>query len=129
MNTRILIPALALLVPATLAAAQALPRALQSSEPGLWEVSDPSGARKTQRLCLRDMSALAQIEHSGRQCTRVTIADEATKATIHYTCVGGGFGRSTLEPVNPRNVRLVTQGIAGGLPFHYSLAARRVGSC
>lgn len=130
MNRRILFSGLALLAaPALIAASQALPRALQQAQPGLWEISDPSGGRPTQRICLRDMSALAQVEHQGRQCTRVTIKDEAGMAEIHYTCMGGGFGRSTLEPVTPRNFRIVTQGIDRGLPFHYSLAARRLGGC
>lgn len=130
MNRRKLVAGLAILAaPALIAASQALPRALQQAQPGLWEISDPSGDRRTQRICFRDLSAMAQVEHRGRQCTRVTIKDDPRLAEIHYTCVGGGFGRATMEPVTPRNFRLVTQGIDGGLPFHHTLAARRVGSC
>ena len=130
MNRRILFSGLALLAaPTLIAAAQALPRALQQAQPGQWEISDPSGERPVQRVCVRDLSALAAVEHWGRQCTRVTIKDEPVLAEIHYTCMGGGFGRSTLEPVTPRNYRLVTQGIDGGFPFHHTLAARRVGNC
>ena len=130
MNKGIRLIALAVLgAPALIAASQGLPRALQGAQPGLWEFSDPAGNMPAKRMCVRDMTALAQVEHDKRQCTRVVIADEPGATTIHYTCTGGGFGRSTLEPVTPRSYRLDTQGISGGLPFHNRLNARRIGSC
>lgn len=130
MNRRFLVSLAAMLAaPIVLAAAQALPRALASAEPGLWEYRHLEGDSAPQRRCIRDMTALAQVEHAGRQCTRVTIADEARATTIHYTCTGGGFGRSTLEQVTPRSYTIDTQGISDGLPFHHKLNARRVGNC
>jgi hypothetical protein len=59
----------------------------------------------------------------------MVIADRGTHAVIHYTCADGGFGRSDVTLITPRTLRIVTQGISGGQPFHYQLHARRVGNC
>jgi hypothetical protein len=31
--------------------------------------------------------------------------------------------------ITPRSLRIDTQGISGGYPFHYQIHARRVGNC
>jgi hypothetical protein len=119
--------ALALLIVA--AAPPAQPKALAAARPGLWEISGQPGAAAPRRLCVRDLATLAQIEQRRAQCTRVVIRDLPSKAEIHYTCAGGGFGQSTIEPITPRSLRVETQGIAASAPFHYVFQARRVGEC
>jgi len=48
---------------------------------------------------------------------------------VHYTCARGGFGRSKIDVLTPRSIRIETQGIADDLPFNYVIQARRVGEC
>jgi hypothetical protein len=119
--------ALALLTVAAAPAAQ--PKALAAAKPGVWEISGRPGAARAQRMCVRDLATLAQLEQGRAQCTRVVIRDLPAKAEIHYTCSSGGFGQSTIEPITPRSLRVETQGIAAGAPFHYVFQARRVGEC
>jgi hypothetical protein len=119
--------ALALLTVA--AAPPAQPKALAAASPGVWEISGRPGATALQRMCVRDLAILSQIEQRRAQCTRVVIRDLPTKTEIHYTCAGGGFGQSKIELVTPRSLRIATQGIAGGAPFNYVFQARRVGDC
>lgn len=106
-----------------------VPRALVPAQGGLWDVSRQATGHNPQRICVPTVDALAQYEHRGKQCTRMVIADRGAEAVIHYTCTDGGFGRSDVTLITPRAVRIDTQGISNGLPFHYQLHARRVGNC
>jgi hypothetical protein len=117
---------------AVLAAAQRpnqRPAALAETSSGLWEISGAPGARVPPRLCIADTAVLAQFEHRGQMCTRLVISDTPPTALIHYTCAGGGFGRSKMTLITPRSIRIETQGISENLPFNYVLQARRVGDC
>src|SRR4029078_6752145 len=87
--------------------------------PGLWEVSGVPGAKAPIRQCVADLLALAQFEHRSENCSRPVIRDVGNSATVEYTCPGGGFGRTEVGVVTPRSLRLDTQGISDGLPFHY----------
>ncbi|WP_051504068.1 DUF3617 domain-containing protein [Sphingomonas jaspsi] len=127
-GTRITL-AIAAIAASAVAVAAAGPRALAPATGGLWEVSRNAQGQNAQRLCVPDPAALAQYEHLGQQCTRVVIADHGTQAVFHYTCADGGFGRSDVTLITPRTLRVDTQGINRGLPFHYQLHARRVGEC
>ena len=100
---------------------------LTRAEPGYWEI-ERSGS-PARRACVSNIASLAQLEHSGKPCTRVVIRANAASATIHYTCTGGGFGESTITLVTPRSLRVQTQGISAGAPFNYTFQARRVGNC
>jgi hypothetical protein len=119
--------ALALLTVA--AAPPVKPKALAAASPGVWEITGQPGARGAQRMCVRDLATLAQIEQRRAQCTRVVIRDQPTSTEIHYTCTGGGFGQTTIELITPRSLRIETQGIEAGAPFHYVAQARRTGDC
>jgi hypothetical protein len=123
-----ILAALAATAVVTLGAAQR-PAALAVTSGGLWEISGAPGARTPARVCVADTAVLAQYEHRGQMCTRLVISDTPTAAVIHYTCSGGGFGRSKLTLVTPRSLRIETQGISDNLPFYYVLQARRVGEC
>ena len=105
------------------------PAALAQAAPGLWEVSGVPGTKKPILQCVGDLLALAQFEHRNESCSRRVIRDAASSTTVEYNCPGGGFGRTEVGVVTPRSLRLDTQGIADGLPFHYVAQARRVGDC
>lgn len=111
------------------AGAASSPRALAPATGGLWEVSRTADGHGAQRICIASPEVLAQYEHRARRCTRVVVSDVGTIATIHYTCPAGGFGNSKVTLVTPRSLKIDTQGISEGLPFHYQLYARRVGDC
>ena len=109
--------------------AATLPRALAPAAGGLWEVSTSATGHNPTRLCVASPDILAQYEHRNGRCTRTVIRDSGTNAEISYTCADGGFGRSVVTLVTPRSLTIDTQGISGGLPFHYKLYARRAGDC
>lgn len=128
MRTLVLFGASLALGAAGLAAA-ATPAVFGKSQPGLWELSGIAGTRAPARLCVGDLAQLAQIEHRGRGCKQKAIRETATSATFTYECSGKDFGRSEISFVTPRNFKIVSQGIAGGLPFAHTVQARRVGDC
>lgn len=110
-------------------ASAAAPALFGKSQPGLWELSGMQGAKVPVRLCLADLSELARIEHRGRACKQRTIRDTAHSVTFTYECSGSDFGRSEIDYVTSKNFRIVSQGIAGGLPFAHNVQARRLGDC
>jgi len=114
---------------AGLLAAATVPRALAPAAGGLWEVSQSATGHSPTKLCVPSPAVLAQFEHRQGRCTRTVIRDSGNVAEIHYTCTDGGFGRSDMKLVTPRSLTIDTQGISGGLPFHYKLYARRLGDC
>lgn len=126
--TRIILVGAGLLSAAAVTAAVA-PRALAPAQGGLWDVSRTADGHNATRLCLPDPVILSQWEQRTGSCTRVIVTDNGTGATIHYTCADGGFGQSDMTLITPRTIRVDTQGISGGYPFHYQLHARRVGNC
>ena len=104
------------------------PSSLARVEGGLWEI-DRLGPGVRPRICVADPLSLASYEHRGRTCTRVVISERPEGALVHYTCAGGGFGRSKIDVLTPRSIRIETQGISDDLPFNYVIQARRVGDC
>ena len=112
----------------TLGAAQR-PSLFSRVSGGLWELSGAPAAEKPVRMCIGDLARLAQFEHRKASCERTLIRDTAEMAEFHYSCAGRGFGRTTMRLVTPRSLRVETQGISDGAPFHYVLQARRVGDC
>jgi hypothetical protein len=107
--------------------AAALPAALSQASAGLWEISRSDGGRRN--VCIANPIMLTQYEHLRGKCTRELIRDQGRKAEYSYSCAGGGFGQSTIEQITPRSLRVETQGISQGAPFHYVLQARRIGDC
>ena len=103
------------------------PAIFSQATPGLWEISRSDGGRRN--ICIADPLSLAQYEHLKGRCTREVIRDQGRLAEISYSCPGGGFGSSKIEQITPRALRVETQGISQGAPFHYVLQARRIGSC
>jgi hypothetical protein len=104
------------------------PTALARVGGGLWEI-DRLGPGVRPRICVPDPMILASYEHRGQTCTRLVIGDRPEGVLVHYTCAGGGFGRSKIDVLTPRSIRIETQGISNDLPFNYVIQARRVGEC
>ena len=102
---------------------------MRNVDAGEWELTRPGTRAAPVRMCVRDVSRLAQVAHRGRQCTRVTVDEEGNDVLIHYTCSGAGFGRVKLSVVTPRSLRIETQGVSRQLPYHSTYHARRVGTC
>lgn len=95
--------------------------------PGSWNIQFDDGTSR--RMCLQDIEPLVQLSHPGPVCGRFVITDAADRATVHYTCPGAGWGRTSLLVETPRLVRINSQGIAGRMPFAFDAEARRVGEC
>ena len=96
---------------------------------GLWEVGRSATGAGAERKCVPAAAVLAQWEHRQAPCTRTVVSSTATEAVVSYTCKDGGFGQSKLKVITPRTLRIETQGISAGLPFSYTLHARRLGDC
>lgn len=96
-------------------------------EPGLWQVREDGQA--AHKMCVSDPSTLVQLRHANMSCSRLVIANQPGAATVHYSCPGAGWGRTTLKVVTPRAVTIDTQGIADNAPFAFTADARRVGDC
>lgn len=103
--------------------------ALSKAAGGLWEIGGVPDSKAPVRQCIADIAELAQFEHRGRPCSRSIIDDSSSSVTIQYSCGAAGFGRSQVDVITPRSLRISTQGISGGLPFNYVLQARRIGEC
>ena len=124
------IGAVALLAMATTALIAAVsPRALAPAAGGLWAVSTDATGHNSEQVCISSPEVLAMWEHRTGRCTPEIISDVSSVARIRYTCSDGGFGDSKVTLITPRTMRIETQGISGGLPFHYQRHARRVGEC
>jgi hypothetical protein len=112
----------------TLAAA-VQPSALSQTQAGLWEISGAPGAKTPLRQCLADVATLAEFEHRGKACSPKVISSSANSIVIQYSCGSAGFGRTQVDVITPRSLRIDTQGISAGLPFSYVLQARRIDDC
>ena len=104
--------------------------ALGGIRPGSWRIRTlGSGGPARQRLCVADAAGLIQVRHGPIACTRFVIADNARDATVHYSCPGAGWGRTSLRIDSDLLVQIETQGIADNAPFAFKAEARRTGSC
>jgi len=105
------------------------PSALAGLQAGLWEISGAPASKAPVKQCLTQVTALAEFEHRGKACTMKILRDQGSSAVIEYSCGNAGFGRSQINVVTPRSLRIETQGISDQLPFGYLLQARRIGDC
>ena len=101
--------------------------ALAMLQPGLWRLKSESEAPRN--VCMTDPYALIQLRHRTNACGRLVIANEKSTATIHYSCPGAGWGRTTIRAETPRLAQIDTQGIADNEPFAFTVEARRIGPC
>jgi D-tyrosyl-tRNA(Tyr) deacylase len=109
------------------AVAQPVLNALTAIHPGQWQLT--VAGEKPRAMCVSNPEALFQIRHRANACSRLVIADGKSSATVHYSCPGAGWGRTTLRVSTPDSVRISTQGIADNAPFDFEGVARRTGEC
>jgi uncharacterized protein DUF3617 len=105
------------------------PSAFGTTSPGDWELTGVGGAKAPVRQCVADLMTLTQFEHRGRHCTSQVISDHGNSTIVQYSCGSAGFGRTQIDVLTPRSLRISTQGISDNLPFNYVMQARRVGDC
>ena len=101
--------------------------ALKQVEPGLWQLEIKGGAKR--QMCVADPMGLVQIEHDQTGCSRFVVANQPNSATVHYSCQGAGWGRTTVRVETPTQATIQTQGISRNAPFDYAVEARRLGGC
>ena len=101
---------------------------LDGLQDGGWDVRI-RGEDNSSRVCLRTGRELIQIRHRGGRCSHVTVEDGASAVTVQYSCPGNGYGRTTIRKETPQLVQINSQGIEGGVPFHFNAEARRTGGC
>lgn len=100
---------------------------LASIQRGSWQLRSENGA--TRRICVRETSRIAQIEHGNAQCQQVVIDRSGNSTTVRYSCTGHGTGRSTITVETPRLIKIDTQGVANGSPFAEVYEGRFIGAC
>jgi hypothetical protein len=116
-------------IAATTLIGAAQPPVLAKVSGGLWELEGVPGSKAPARECIADVAMLAQYEHRGKACTRSMVDERGDETVIQYSCGGAGFGRTEVELITPRSLRIDTQGISGGAPFRYVIQAHRLGDC
>ena len=101
---------------------------LDQLESGRWEMRERA-ASPPQQLCVPSGRRLIQLRHPGAQCDTFVVEDGPAQVVVQYTCQGRGFGRTRVRRETNRLVQIDSQGIVDGLPFEFSVEARRVGEC
>lgn len=106
------------------------PSALGAVKPGMWRIrSLDAGGPPDRRMCVLDPAVLMQIRHGAASCTRFIIADAARETTVHYSCRGAGWGRTSLRLAGEDEIEIETQGIANNSPFAFKAEGTRSGPC
>jgi hypothetical protein len=103
--------------------------ALDSVQEGLWVLKSRDSPASNRSICLKDVRALIQLEHGAAVCNRFVISNGPRETTVHYTCPGNGYGRTTIRVETPRLLQIDTQGIHAKEPFAATIEARRIGEC
>lgn len=98
-------------------------------EKGRWTLIGRGAAQADRRICLGDPQQLVQVEHGPKACTQYIIENTPRLLTVHYSCDGAGYGRTTIRRETNRLAQVETQGVHKGRLFDDRYEARRVGSC
>jgi hypothetical protein len=89
-----------------------------------------SGTAAPTRRCLKTADHLL---FAGRQvgpsCRVTVLEDNASNATVSWSCPGGDSGRTEIRRDHAGLFTVRSQGIAGRLPFAETHEYRRVGDC
>jgi hypothetical protein len=105
------------------------PSALGTTSAGEWELTGVPEAKGPVRQCVSDLMLLTQYEHRAHHCTSQVISDHGNSTIVQYSCGAAGFGRTQIDVLTPRSLRISTQGISDSLPFNYVMQAHRIGDC
>jgi hypothetical protein len=95
---------------------------------GEWTVRFRNGA-SARKICVRSGIELLQLQHTGQSCSRFVVDDDASEATVQYTCPGNGYGRTKIRMETSTLAQIESQGIVDGRPFEFSSEARHTGPC
>ena len=98
-------------------------------QPGAWTLHAVDNSAPDQKLCIDDAYDLIQLRHPGAACSRFVLTNDPATATVHYTCNGAGYGRTTITVESGQLIRLQSQGLANQSPFEVTLEGRRAGAC
>lgn len=101
---------------------------LESIAKGEWTVKYRDGT-PNRKVCIRTGRELIQLRHKDAGCNRFVVDDTASKVTVHYTCPGNGYGRTSIRRETGNLVQIESQGIEAGLPFQLAAEARLTGTC
>lgn len=97
-------------------------------EKGRWTLTGGTAA-PVRRICLGDPQQFVQLEHGHKACAQYIIENTPSVVTVHYSCEGAGYGRTTIRRETNRLVQIETQGVHKGRLFDDRYEARRVGHC
>lgn len=111
------------------AAAPGGPLAFARIHAGGWQLRTLDGSAPVRRICLTDPSELIQLRHPGAPCSRFMLENEANSTTVHYTCTGAGYGRTTIKVETGDLIRIESQGLINQAPFQVAIEGRRTGEC
>lgn len=98
-------------------------------QPGAWTLHAFDKSVPDQKLCIDDAYDLIQLRHPGAACSRFVLTNDPMTATVHYTCNGAGYGRTTIKVETGQLIHVESQGLANQSPFQVSLEGRRSGAC
>jgi hypothetical protein len=98
-------------------------------QPGEWQLRSLDNSQPPSKLCIDDAYDLIQVRHPNAACSRFLLNNDAQTATVHYTCTGAGYGRTTIRVETSELVRVESQGLFNQSPFQMTLEARRIGKC
>ncbi len=101
---------------------------LDQLEGGRWELRERT-ASQPERRCVPSGRQLIQLRHPGAQCGTYVVEDGPGQVVVQYICQGHGYGRTRVRRETNRLVQIDSQGVADGLPFEFSVEARRTGDC
>jgi hypothetical protein len=113
--------------------AQAAPaNLLETLERGMWQFravgGGPTGTAIS-RLCVGNVTKLAQIQHLGNDCTQRILRSNPASITISYTCKAAGQGTTTIRKETGKLIHIDSQGIKNNSPFAFDVEARMIGAC
>jgi hypothetical protein len=129
MHVRRLVPLLVAAAVLGGAAARTPILAFDRIQPGAWQLRALGSKDPAQRICIADAYDLIQLRHPSAACSRFVLTNEAGTATVHYTCTGNGYGRTTIKVETPGLIRIESQGLVDRAPFQSTFEARRLGEC
>jgi hypothetical protein len=104
-------------------------RAFGQIQPGAWQLRALDKSGFAERLCIADAHDLIQLRHPAAPCSRFVLTNEPQTTTVHYTCTGAGYGRTTIKVESGQLIRIESQGLVNQSPFQMSLEGRWVGGC
>jgi hypothetical protein len=108
------------------------PNLLDSLGRGMWQFRAVGGGAtgtEVNRLCVGDISKLAQVQHQGLNCQHYVVRSAPNSITISYSCRGQGQGLTVIRKETSKLVHIDSQGIRNNSPFSFSVEARNTGPC